>query len=200
MKKLLSLFLALAGLLTLAGCASYPDKAIDGTQWEESWEMLGSVLGVEAPGHGLTLLANNVVLAGDDTYYATWTVGEPTDYVNEDGDDTDLYEAELYLLLYGCADEENAEDASAEWMARETGTYTITETRTETYNGQEYTVLVYQCGSDTNPYSRGISAFGIYENYVVVAELACLDSFPGDEQEILSDFLTGCHYSAEPAE
>lgn len=200
MKKLLSLFLALAGLLTLAGCASYPDKAIDGTQWEESWEMLGSVLGVEAPGHGLTLLANNVVLAGDDTYYATWTVGEPTDYVNEDGDDTDLYEAELYLLLYGCADEENAEDASAEWMARETGTYTITETRTETYNGQEYTVLVYQCGSDTNPYSRGISAFGIYENYVVVAELACLDSFPGDEQEILSDFLTGCHYSADSAE
>lgn len=200
MRRLLSLLLALACLLWLAGCAAaYPEAAVDGAPWDESWEMLGSVLGVEDPGHGMTLLANNVVLAGDDTYYATWASGEPANYVNEDGDDTDLYEAELYLLLYGCADRESAEAAVADWTARQTQRYTVTETRTETWQGQEYTVLVYECGSDTNPYSRGISAFGIFEHYVVSAELTCLDSFTGDEQEIFSDFLNGCHYSASAA-
>ena len=34
---------------------------------------MAKVVGIEAPGDGLTLLTNNSVLAGEDTYYASWT-------------------------------------------------------------------------------------------------------------------------------
>ena len=197
MKKRLLLIVGIAILLGLAGCGGYPDRAEDGTAWDQSWEMLGRVLGVEAPGNGFTLLENNVVLGADDTWYATWTAGEPEPYVNEDGKDTDLYPAQIYLLLYGCENEDRAAEASADWIAREQETYRVLETRTEAYNGQEYTVLVYEVTSETNPYARGVSAFGRYHNYVVVAELTCVDSFAGDEQKLMADFLGGCHYSAD---
>lgn len=63
-------------------------------------------------------------------------------------------------------------------------------------NGQEYTLLLYECGSDTNPYSRGVSAFTTYENYAISAELTCREAFTGDVLSILTDFLEGCHYNA----
>lgn len=194
MKKSLCLFLLLC-LLCLGGCTQYPDRAADGAEWDKNWTMLGSVLGVEEPGDGLTLQNNNSVLTGDDLYYAAWVVGEPTVYTNEDGKDVDVYDAQLYLLLAGCSDEEYAKQNMADWMAREEETYTLTETRTETRNGQEYTLLLYECGSETNPYSRGISAFTTYGNYALSAELACRESYTGAEAEVLLRFLDGCHFS-----
>ncbi len=179
--------------------SQYPSAAVDGAPWDKSWEMMAKAVGFETPGHGLTLQENTSVLAGDDTYYATWTIGEPTPYVNADGDDTDLYEAQLYVLLYGCAGAEDARAACEEFLAREQQSYDVQAWSTATHNAQEYTVIEYACGSETNPYSRGISAFAVCHNYVLVAELACLDSFSGDERQILSDFLDGCHYSADLA-
>ena len=194
MKKCLFILFALA---LLAGCGiQYPDAAADGTPWDESWEMLGSTLGVEEPGNGFTLLDNNAILTTDDTYLATWISGEPIPYVNADGDDSTVYEAQLFLLLLGCKDAENAQAAVDAWMTREGESYNILETRTETYNGQEYTVLLYESASETNPYARGASAFGIFGNYAVNAEVTCLDEYTGDETAILADFLTGCHYSS----
>lgn len=189
-----ALLIALA--LALNTCGRYPDAADDGTPWDRSWEMLGTVLGIEPPGNGLTLQENDSVLTGDDTYYAVWTAGEPSSYVNEEGDDTDLYDASLYLLLYGCADESGAEAAAAEWREKEENSYEILDTTTETINGQEYTILTYRVISESNPYERGVSAFGIYHNYVVSAELACTSAFTGDEKTMLRDFLNGCHYSS----
>lgn len=197
MKKQLCLFLAL-GLLGLSGCSPhYPDRAADGTDWDKDWTLLGSVLGVEAPGDGLTLLDNNSILTGDDLYYAAWTVGEPTSYTNEDGKEVDLYPAQLYLLLCGCADGSYARQTMEDWLAREEETYTILETRTETHNDQEYTVLTYECGSETNPYSRGASAFAVCGNYAVSAEFTCQEGYDQPATEVLSRFLDGCHYSAE---
>ena len=184
-------------LLVLSGCTHYPSRAVDGTAWNENWTTLGSVLGVEEPGNGFFLLDNNAILTAEDLFYATWATGSPVPYTNEDGDEVDLYEAHLYQLLCGCADEDNARLALEEWTARQEDAYTVTETRTETCNGQEYTFLLYQCGSDTNPYSRGVSAFTTYENYAVSAELTCRESFAGDELSILTDFLEGCHYNTE---
>ena len=197
MKKASLVPVVLALLVSLSACSRYPTKADDGADWDEGWEMLGPVLGVEAPGHGFTLLENDTVLAGDDTYYASWTAGEPVPYVNENGRDADLYPAQIYLLLYGCGDEEYARSAMEDFIAREEDIYTVTDRRTDAYNGQEYTVLVYDCDAETNPYERGASAFGIYRNFVVVAELTCVESFTGDEQALLADFLNGCHYSSE---
>ncbi len=171
----------------------YPGEAIDGAKWDRSWEMLGTVLGVEAPGNGLTLLNNDTALAGDDTYYASWVAGEPTDYTNAEGKAVDLYPAQVYLLLYGCADESAAGEAYADWMAREEETYSVRERRSAAHNGIDYELLLYDVASDANPYSRGVSAFALYGKYVAIAELTVTDGFEGDEEAMLSEFLDGCH-------
>lgn len=180
--------------LLIPRLSRYPDAADDGTAWNRDWEMLGTVLGVEEPGDGFTLLNNDTALAGDDTYYASWVNGEATDYTNAEGKAVDLYPAQIYLLLYGCADEAAAGEAMADWMAREEETYAVRERRDQTVNGHDYRVLLYDCGSDTNPYSRGASAFGLYGKYVVIAELTCTEAYSGDEAAILTRFLGCCHY------
>ena len=183
-------------LILLSGCGHKITQAVDGTPWDENWTVLGTTLGVEKPKNGFVLSDNSAILAADDTYYATWTNGEPSPYVNAEGKDTDLYPAQIYSLLVGCKDAENAQIAIDEWMQREESTYIVSETTTETYNGQEYTVLHYDCGSDTNPYSRGVSAFAVFENYAVSVELTCTEGFDGDENALLAEFLSGCHYAS----
>lgn len=188
--------LAMAGLLVLTGCSRYPEQAADGTPWNSDWTMLGTVLGAEEPGNGFSLLDNYSILTGEDIYYAAWVTGEPSDYINEDGEDVEVYDAQLYLLAAGCADETYARQNQEDWIARQQETYTVTESWTETRNGQEYTLLAYTCGSETNPYSRGVSAFTVYGTYAVSAELACRENYSGQEREILLQFLDGCHYSS----
>ena len=172
-----------------------PTQAEDGSAWDSSWEMLGSVMGVEDPGNGFTLLNNDTALAGNDTFYASWVAGESSPYTNAEGKEVDLYPAQIYLLLYGCGDGESAREAKADWMAREEETYRVRDRREASYNGQTFDLLLYDCGSPTNPYSRGVSAFGIFGNYVIIAELTCTEAFPGDEEALLADFLEGCHDS-----
>lgn len=186
--------LIVGAALLVPRLSRYPDAAEDGAKWDRSWEMLGTVLGVEPPENGFTLLNNDTALAGDDTYYASWVTGEAADYTNADGKAVDLYPAQIYLLLYGCADEASAGEALTEWMAREEDTYAVRERREETHNDRDYRLLLYDCGSDTNPYSRGVSAFALYGKYVVIAELTCTEAFDGDEEAILSGFLDKCHY------
>ena len=175
----------------------YPDRAADGATWSEDWTILGSALGVEAPGNGFTLLDNNSILTADDTYLASWTSGEPMPYVNADGDDAELYEAQLYLLLVGCKDAENAAIARDEWLEQEERTYDVLETRAEVHNDQEYTILIYEVASDANPYARGATAFGTRDNYALTAELTCREDYSGDAAAILGAFLDGFHFNAE---
>lgn len=192
-----ALILALIAAGSLVDFSQYPSAAADGAAWDKNWEMMAKVVGIEAPGGGLTLLTNNSVLAGEDTYYASWTAGEPAPYTNADGDEVDLYPAQLYVLLYGCADQAAAESACAGFLAREQQTYTVHSQRTEEHNAQRYTVLDYTGGSAGNPYGRGSSAFAVRGNYVLVAELLAQDSFDGDVSRMLSAFLDGVHYSAD---
>ena len=192
-----ALILALIAAGSLVDFSQYPSAAADGAAWDKNWAMMAKVVGIEAPGGGLTLLTNNSVLAGEDTYYASWTAGEPAPYTNADGDEVDLYPAQLYVLLYGCADQAAAESACAGFLAREQQTYTVHSQRTEEHNAQRYTVLDYTGGSAGNPYGRGSSAFAVRGNYVLVAELLAQDSFDGDVSRMLSAFLDGVHYSAD---
>ena len=192
-----ALILALIAAGSLVDFSQYPSAAADGAAWDKNWEMMAKAVGIEAPGGGLTLLTNNSALAGEDTYYATWTAGEPAPYTNADGVEVDLYPAQLYVLLYGCADQAAAESACADFLAREQETYTVQDQRTEEHNAQRYTVLDYTGGSAGNPYGRGSSAFAVRGNYVLVAELLAQDSFDGDVSRMLSAFLDGVHYSAD---
>ena len=195
MKRFIVCLLLLCPLLS--GCAkSAPEKAADGTAWGENWTTLGGVLGVEEPGHDLELRDNNEALSVTDMYLASWTIGEGSPYTNEDGDEVTLYPARLDVLVYGRRDAAAAQQVLAEWTARLAETYDVTASQKQTCSGQDYNVSTYTCKSETNPYSRGISAFGVYKDYTISAELNCLDSFTEDEAAILADFLDGCHYAA----
>lgn len=195
MKKLIACLLISS--LLLSGCAkAAPERAADGAVWEESWTTLGGVLGVEEPGHELVLRDNNEALSVTDMYLASWTIGEGAPYVNEDGDEVVLYPARLDVLVYGRRDAEAARQVLADWTVRQAETYDISGTSRQTCNGQDYTVSTYTCKSETNPYDRGVSAFGVYKDYAVSAELNCLNSFTEDETAILTDFLNLCHYAA----
>lgn len=195
MKKRAVCLLALC--LLLSGCVkAAPERAADGGVWEETWTTLGGVLGVEEPGHELVLRDNNEALSVTDMYLASWTIGEGAPYVNEDGDEVVLYPARLDVLVYGRRDTEAARQVLADWTVRQAETYDISGTSRQTCNGQDYTVSTYTCKSETNPYDRGVSAFGVYKDYAVSAELNCLNSFTEDETAILTDFLNLCHYAA----
>lgn len=195
MKKRAVCLLALC--LLLSGCVkAAPERAADGGVWEETWTTLGGVLGVEEPGHELVLRDNNEALSVTDMYLASWTIGEGAPYVNEDGDEVVLYPARLDVLVYGRRDAEAARQVLADWTVRQAETYDISGTSRQTCNGQDYTVSTYTCKSETNPYDRGVSAFGVYKDYAVSAELNCLNSFTEDETAILTDFLNLCHYAA----
>ena len=197
MKKHFAVLLPILCLVLFSGCGTkYPAQTSLGEPWDESWEILGSTLGVEEPGGGFVLLDNNSILTAQDTYLATWVHGDPVDYLTADGEDAKIYEAELFLLLQGCKDNENAQIAVNAWIDLANESYSVSKTWTETHGGQEYTILTYTVASGTNPYSRGISAYAIFENYAMSAELACLDSYAGDIAALLTDFLDGCHYAS----
>lgn len=183
--------------LLLTGCAkSTPEKAADGMAWDASWTALGGVLGVEEPGHDLELRDNNEALSVTDMYLASWTIGEGAPYVNEDGDEVVLYPARLDVLVCGRKDADAAQQTVEDWTTRQAETYDITSFGEQICNGQDYTVSAYACKSETNPYNRGVSAFGVYKDYAISVELNCLDSFAEDETTILTDFLSVCHYVA----
>lgn len=194
MKKMLVLCLCMA--LFLSGCGkAAPPKAADGSAWSEDWVTLGSVIGVDTP-EGLTARENSDVLSAKGMYYASWSAGGAVPYVNEDGEEVQLYDAQVYLLAAGYDSTAKAEETAAEWLSMADGQYAVEETKTETYNGQELTVITYTYTSESNPYSRGASAFGTYGNYAVSVELSCRESFEGDALETLENFLEHCHYAA----
>lgn len=189
-------WLALALLLCLSGCgqAALP-KTADGQAWSEDWVAVGNVVGVDTP-EGLTHRENSDTLSARGMYYATWSAGEAVPYVNEDGEEAQLYDAQLYYLLAGYDSTAKAKDAAAEWLAMASEQYAVEETASGTYNGQEFTVITYTYKSETNPYVRGASAFGAYGNYAISAELSCGEDFQDDAREVLENFLEHCHYVA----
>lgn len=196
MKPLRELVLCLLSILCLSGCVQTAlPKAADGQEWNEEWVTIGNVIGVDTP-EGLTPRENSDTLSAKGMYYATWSAGEAVPYVNEDGKDAELYDAQLYFLLAGYDSTEKAEKAASEWLAMASEQYAVEKTVTETCNGQEFTVITYTYTFESNPYARGASAFGTYGNYAISAELSCGEGFGEDGEKVLKGFLENCHYVA----
>ena len=194
MKKRLLIILVCAALLCLAGCAAgVPSEAVDGTPWSADWITLGHVMGVEKPGHGLTLQDDK---AAKKMYYASWSIGDAQPYTTAEGSETDLYDAQLIFLLADSNTAESAQSNVDEWLDLAKNTYVITDTAQQTYNGQEFTVLTYTFASDNSPFAYGISAFTVYGAYAVSVEFSCQSTFEEDAGEILADVLEHCHYAA----
>lgn len=193
MKQRIRMIFLCAALVCLTGCAAkLPAAAADGAPWSEDWTTLGQTLGVEATGYGLTLRDNK---AARNMCFAAWSIGEAQPYTNADGEETDLYDAQLVVLLSDAGSAEGARASVDEWLELAADNYAITDTAQQTYNGQTFTVLTYTFPSGTSSFARGISAFTAYGGCAISAEFACRDNFAGDAGEILEDFLDHCHYA-----
>ena len=182
--------------LCLCGCGTVllPEKAADGLDWNRSWVTVGGIVGVDTP-DGMEARENNEALAAQGMSYATWSIGEAVPYTNADGEEAQLYDAQIFLLLSGSKSVEQAEDTLAQWQEMARQQYAIDGTVAETHNGQAFTVITYTFGSETNPYARGASAYGVYRNYAVSVELVCQHYFDGDAAQLLARFLDSCHYA-----
>lgn len=180
----------------LVGCSQLPPpaNAADGAAWSEDWVTVGNIIGVDTP-DSVEAQENSDGLADKGMYYATWSIGNEMPYVNADGKDAKVYDAQFYLLLAGYDAAEKAEDALADWQSMAASQYNVEETAEAVYNGQPFTVMTYTYASETNPYQRGASAFGVYRNYAISVEMSCQEDFDGDAQALLADFLEHCHYA-----
>ena len=196
MKKPVMLLLTAALCLGLTGCTSDrpPETAADGSSWDGGWVTVGGVIGVDAP-EGMAPRENNEALAANGMYYATWSIGVGEPYTNEDGEEAELYDVQVYLLLSGCQSAKDAEHTLDQWKEMAKLQYSIESTAGESHNGVDFTVITYNFESGANPYARGASAFGVYRNYAVSVELTCRQDFDGGAAELLGRFLDNCHYA-----
>lgn len=182
--------------LALTGCSPPPAETTDGRKWQESWLMIGTGIGIDAP-KSLTLLDHKEALAADGLYYAAWAAGSSVPYKNSEGETVDLYDAQLYLLVNEADTEKNAEKNCRAWLASADDNYEIISKDTLICNGQDYTVITYNCIGDDTPYDRGISAIGACGETAVCAELTCVEDYSGDLTQLLTEFLNGCYYRAD---
>ncbi len=189
--KRLWIWTLLAALL-LTGCASTASRH---PEWEEGWTPMGDAFAVE-PAEGFALQETNDVLSASGLYYATWACGEPRDFVNAEGKDAKVFDAQIYVLLKECANGDAASQEVASWIAREKESYETAEAENQTFGGQKFDVLPLISGKENNPYGFGIAAFAARGDCAISVELVCTDRFTGDPQAVLTEFLNGFHYSA----
>lgn len=184
--------------LALTACSVLPaiDSGDDLTDVNAEYVTIGNILTVHNADDRLTLLHNMDTLSSDGLYYATWTAGDPEPYENSDGDTVDLYDAQLYLLLGKYKNAETAQENMDSWLNAGRSNYDVTEEGTILCGEQSYTVITYTFTNQENPYARGVSAFGVYENCAVCVELTCREGYDEDLQEMLIDFLQECTYGS----
>lgn len=178
----------------LGGCSLLPDISDSNTVENTEYVTVGNHLTVHNTDSRLTLYSNMDALSADGLYYASWTSGDPEPYENSDGDTVDLYEAQLYLLLGEFKTSDAAQENMNSWLDAGQTNYDVTDEQTVTYNEQTYTVITYNSVNEENPYSHGISAFGVYNNLAVCAELTCQEDYREDLNEVLTIFLNNCTY------
>lgn len=194
MKKAIRFLMLCTLLACLSGCGpEMPAMAADGTPWDKEWITLGGVLGVEEPGYALTLRDDK---AAKNMCYTAWSIGDAQPYVNASGEETNRYDAQLVLLLMASDTAEEARMCVDEWLDLASDHYHITDTAQQTCNGQAFTLLTYAFPSAAGPYAHGVSAFAAFDAWAISAEFVCQDTFEGNAQTILSDFLAHCHYAA----
>ena len=187
MKKYISLLILLCLLFT--GCSSEGP-----TEWQEDWVEIAPFLAAE-PVEGFTFGESADTFGLGGVYYATWTNGDPRDYVNADGESTYVFNSQIYVIAQEFRTEAEAKNALAQWMAREKQSYECDTERTLSINGRDYTLLPLLSGSETNPYRFGCAAFTTQGTNTVCVELVCSDTFTADSQAVLELFLGGLHYS-----
>lgn len=182
---------ALLTALLLSGCTSGKPQH---PEWDANWVSVGDTFAVE-PLEGFNLNEQNDMLSFSGLYYATWTSGEERAFVNADGEDAVVYDAQIYVLLEECSGTEQATQEVEGWIARERESFGFAETEAKAFAGQEFAVLPLISGNESNPYGSGIAAFAVRRDCAISVELVCSDRFTADPQVVLARFLDSFHYS-----
>ena len=185
------IYLLLCSILLLTGCSSSLNEDVaENTEYVT----VGNTLKVKNTDEQLTLLDNKEALAAEGLYYATWVIGNSEPYKNSDGDTVDLYDAQLYLLLGKAKNSEDAQDNADTWLAAAKTNYEIITEKEDSFNGQFYSIITYNCKGIDTPYDHGISAFCTFKDSALCIELTCQETFTGDLEPILTNFLNNCQY------
>lgn len=159
--------------------------------------VIGESLKVDTVNSSLILLSNLDTLATDGLYYAAWGTGEKEPYENSNGKTTELYDAQIYLLLGECKNGSMAQDNMDAWLAAAKSNYEVISETEAVYNGQTYTKLIYRFKNTNSPHTDGISVFTVTGGSAVCIELVCREHFQEYLESILSDFLKRCSYITE---
>lgn len=194
--KLKQLFLMIGTVLVLGGCSAAPDTQKTPASYVKE-VTVGDCLQIKNINKRLKLLDNKDALSANGLYYVAWGIGNAQDYENSDGDTVDLYDAQLYLLLEESKNQKNAQENLDEWLKKGRENYEILSEEEILCNGQTYQLITYNCKNKDNPYDRGVSAFGIYENNAICAELTCQEGFEEDLKALLTNFLDNCSYTTD---
>lgn len=190
--KYIAIILCVTSILT--GCSVLPSVSEDNTVVDSEYVTIGGILTVHNTDSRLTLRSNLDALAADGLYYASWTAGNPEPYENSDGDTVDLYDAQLYLLLGEFKNPDAAQQNMDNWLAAGQTNYDVTGQENITCKDQPYTMIIYSFPNEENPYSHGVSAFGVYDDLAVCAELTCRENYDEDLQQMLINFLDNCTF------
>ena len=187
----------IAMALTLTGCSLFPavTDSRSSIDPDSPYTSIGTCLTVHNTDERLTLHDNMDTLSSDGLYYASWTAGNAEPYENSDKDTIDLYDAQLYLLLGEYGSTETAQANIDEWLEAGQNSYRVTDEETITCGEQVYTVITYDFVNESNPFARGVSAFGVIGSNAVCVELTCREQYDEDLKEMLITFLNGCTYS-----
>lgn len=196
MKKIICIILCAALMLTLTGClgdgsVKNPSVMADGSRWDGSWTGMGGYLGVEQPEGDFLLLTTNGDLDGVDLHYSTWIGGEETEL--EDG--SYAYDCQLYLMTEDCGVSEDAMDTLALWREQLGGDFSVTEERTYSANGVDFTLVFYDCLAEDSHFASGVIAMGVWKSIVIVADLGKTADHDLDLTATIEDFLNGFHYA-----
>ena len=189
-KRIVSLFLMVA--LILSGCGAKQELPSD---WEKDWTVVCPILAVE-PFDGFTLHESNDALYLSGIYYATWVTGESRPHTNEEGEEAEVFDAQIYIIVQEYRDSESAASGIAQWSAREKSTFAAGKEYSIVCNEQEYTVLPLVSGSENNPYRHGAAAFAVRDNWAVCVEFLGAEDYKIDFEIVLEEFLNGFHYTA----
>ena len=188
MKKCILLLIALCLLLT--GCGTGKNTA----NWQPDWVEVAPFLAVSpVECYEFGESADTFGLGG--VYYATWTNGDPRNYTNADGEETVIFNSQIYVIVQEFRSESEARTALNQWLARESQNYSCGEATAVTVDGRDYTLLPLFSGSETNPYGFGCAAFAIHGTNAICVELVCSDTFTAEPQSVLEQFLNNLHYS-----
>ena len=186
--KIFTLILVLS--LLLAGCGGKTPQA----DWDESWTAIAPFLAAE-PTVDFSFGESSDIGGLGGVYYATWTNGDAREYTNAEGEDTVIFNSQIYVVAQECRSAEEAQQNIAVWKAREKQNYQVSEEFGITLNDRDYIMLTMISGKEGNPYGFGAAAFTVSGNNAICVELVCSDTFTGSPQAALEEFISCLHFS-----